>query len=93
MKITIKGKEVELKYSLRALIMYENIENKTFQPTSLQNLMTFFYSIVLASSKDYSLTFDEFLDFVDEDQNNNLLNEFAGWLNDITENQNKLKKE
>lgn len=93
MKITIKGKEVELKYSIRALIMYENIENKTFQPTSLQNLMTFFYVIVLASSKDYSLTFDEFLDFVDEDQNNNLLNEFAGWLNDITENQNKLKKE
>ena len=93
MKITIKGKEVELKYSLRALMMYENIENKTFQPTSLQNIMTFFYVIVVASSKDYSLTFDEFLDFVDEDQNNNLLKEFAGWLNDIIENQNKLKKE
>jgi len=93
MKINIKGKEVELKYSLRALMMYENIENKTFQPTSLQNIMTFFYVIVVASSKDYSLTFDEFLDFVDEDQNNNLLKEFAGWLNDIIENQNKLKKE
>lgn len=93
MKITIKGKEVELKYSLRALMMYENIENKTFQPTSLQNLMTFFYVIVVASSKDYSLTFDEFIDFVDEDPNNNLLNDFARWLNDITENQNKLKKE
>jgi len=93
MNINIKGKEVELKYSLRALMMYENIENKTFQPTSLQNIMTFFYVIVVASSKDYSLTFDEFLDFVDEDQNNNLLKEFAGWLNDIIENQNKLKKE
>lgn len=93
MKITIKGKEIELKYSLRALMMYENIENKTFQPTSLQNLMTFFYVIVVASSKDYSLTFDEFIDFVDEDPNNNLLNDFASWLNDITENQNKLKKE
>jgi len=52
MKINIKGKEVELKYSLRALMMYENIENKTFQPTSLQNIMTFFYVIVVASSKD-----------------------------------------
>ena len=91
MKITIKGNEIELKYSIRALMMYENVEGKTFQPQSLQDIMTFFYFILISSSKDYSITFDEFIDFVDED--NTLITNFTEWLVATTDNQNKLKKD
>ena len=91
MKITIKGNEIELKYSIRALMMYENVEGKTFQPKSLQDIMTFFYCVVISSSKDYSITFDDFIDFVDED--NTLITNFTEWLLATTDNQNKLKKD
>lgn len=81
MKITIKDKEIELKQSLRALIMYENITDKSFEPKSFQDILTFLYCIVLTSSKDYSLiTFDEFIDYIDD--NHQVLSDMTKWLND-----------
>ena len=82
MKITIKikDKEIELKQTLRALIMYENITDKAFEPKTFQDILTFLYCIVLTSSKDYSLiTFDEFIDFIDE--NHQVLEDMIKWLN------------
>lgn len=91
MKITIKDKEIELKYSIRALIMYENISESSFTGGSLTEILTFFYCIILTSSKDYSLNWDEFLDWVDTD--NNILIEFGEWIKKVHINQNKLKKD
>lgn len=82
MKITIKikDKEIELKQTLRALIMYENITDKAFEPKTFQDILTFLWCIVLTSSKDYSLiTFDEFIDFIDE--NHQVLGDMIKWLN------------
>ena len=75
MKITINEKEIELKYSLRSMIMYENITDKTFNPSTMSDVITFFYCIVVASAKDYSIKFDDFLDYLDE--NPNLINDFG----------------
>ena len=81
MKITIKDKKIELKQTLRALIMYENITDKAFEPKTFQDILTFLYCIVLTSSKDYSLiTFDEFIDYIDE--NHQVLADMTKWLND-----------
>lgn len=81
MKITIKDKEIELRQTLRAFIMYENITEKAFEPKTFQDILTFLYCIVLSSSKDYSLiTFDEFIDFIDE--NHQVLGDMKKWLND-----------
>ncbi len=91
MNITINNKNIELKYSIRALMMYENIKEETFSPSNITNIVTFMYCIIVSSAKDYSITLDDVLDAIDE--NNNLLKEFTEWLAKTTENQNKLKKD
>lgn len=91
MKVTIKGKEIELKQTIRALMMYENIEGKSFNPQGITDMITYFYCTVLASSGDYSISFDDFLDELDN--NSELVKEFSDWLTGSESNQNKLKKE
>ena len=75
MNININDKEITLKYSLRAMMMYENVTNKTLNPSGITEVVTFFYCVVLASSKDYSLSFEDFMDWLDE--NPDTLKEFG----------------
>ncbi len=90
MTIKLNDKEIELKYSLRSMLMYENITEKTFNPTSLTDVLTFMYCVVIASSKDYSIKFDDFIDYVDE--NPNTINDFGDWVQDIMKTNNIFKK-
>ncbi len=85
MKVTIKQQEVELRYSMRALFMYENITGASFNPKSLQDFCTFFYCVVCSSNKDLDLTFDDFIDEVIDPQPE-LLNQFALWLSSTMQN-------
>ena len=55
MTININGKDITLKYSLRAMMMYENITGGTLTPSSITDVVTFFYCVVIASSMDYEL--------------------------------------
>lgn len=80
MTITVKEKEYNIKYSFRALMIYENITHKSFNPKTISDMIVFFYSIVLASNKGCELLFDDFLDWIDE--NPDKVNDFASWLND-----------
>lgn len=80
MKVTIKGQqEVELRYSMRSLFMYENITGQSFSPKTIQDFCTFFYCVLCSSNKDLDLTFDDFIDEV-IDPNPQVMNEFAEWL-------------
>ena len=90
MTITINDKDIELKYTLRSMMMYENITGKTFAPEGVSDILTFFYCIVVASAKNYELKFDDFLDVIDENQDK--LNEFSLWLTNVVATQNYLKK-
>ena len=90
MNININDKEITLKYSLRAMMMYENVTNKTLNPSGITEVVTFFYCVVLASSIDYSLSFEDFMDWLDE--NPDTLKEFGEWLQATFTNTNKLKK-
>lgn len=92
MKVTIKDKEIELKYSIRAMIMYENVAEKSFTGGSLTDVVTFFYCIILTSTQDYTLDWEEYLDWLDAD-GGNVIVEFSEWIQDVTKNQNKLKKD
>lgn len=87
MKITYKDKEYEIKYSLRAMMVYENITEKSFAPKSLTDIIVFFYSSLTAYSDD-PIDFNEFLDWLDEDPER--LNIFSSWLIELCNN-NKLK--
>lgn len=79
MKITIKDKEIELRYTIRSMMIYENIMGKSFSPDGLSEIIIYFYSTVLASSKDTSISYDDFIDWFD--QNPEALNDFSEWLN------------
>lgn len=87
MKVTIKEQEVELRYSMRSLFMFERVANKNFNPTTIEDFCTFFYCVV-CSSKDLDLTFDEFVDYLDEDPSK--MNEFAEWLSKTMQKSNFL---
>ena len=81
MEIVIKNKEVSLKYSFRALMIYENITQKSFNPKGISDVVVFFYAIVVASTKDTTLSFDDFIDWLDD--NATAINEFSVWLTSI----------
>ena len=81
MNITIDNKEYELKYSFRALMIYENITKQSFNPQTLSDVLIFFYSIVCASVKDNTIEFDKFMDMLDE--NPELVNNFSAWLTNV----------
>lgn len=85
MKVTIKEREIALKYSFRALMIYENITQKSFNPQGLTDVITFFYSVVVASARDMALSFDDFLDWIDD--NPSSLNDFSQWLTDVYNHQ------
>lgn len=78
MKFNYKDKEYELKYSFRALIIYENITKKNFNPTSISDILIFFYSILCASGKGDVFDFNDFMDIIDEKPS--LVTEFSEWL-------------
>ena len=81
MEIVIKNKTIDLKYSFRALMIYENITQKNFNPKGLSDVVVFFYSIVVATSKDTTLSFDDFLDWLDA--NPTAINDFSVWLTSV----------
>ena len=82
-KITINGKEYNIKYTIRALFIFEQISGKSFKLESLLDNYLLFYSMLLACNNDNVLTWDEFIDAVDADPN--IMNE----LNRIVEEQQK----
>ena len=61
MVIDFNGKQYTLKYSFRALMIYENITQKSFNPKGISDVMIFFYAVLVASAKDTTLDFDKFL--------------------------------
>ena len=81
MEITLKGKNITLKYSFRGFMIYEKITGESFNPKGITEILVYFYSTILGSSKDIALEFDEFMDFIDE--NPYLLDEFSGWLTSV----------
>lgn len=78
MRISINDREIELKYSFRALIIYENIQNKTFAPQSMTDILVFFYCVIIGSDRDVQFSFDDFLDMIDKKPE--LVTEFSEWL-------------
>lgn len=68
MKVTIKGKEYEIRFSLRVLFKYEEVCGHPFEGKRLQELYMLMHCALLALNEDYTLTFDELIDYCDEDK-------------------------
>lgn len=91
MNITIRGKEYKVKYTIRAMFIFEKMANKLFKIESLLDWYIFYYSMILANNPDCELLFD---DFIDEcDSNPTLISNMQEYLNKEMEINNQLKKE
>ena len=89
MKVIINENEIELKYSFRSFMIYENITGKSFNPTNLTDILVFFYSTILGSSRNVELKFDEFMDLID--MHPDLVTEFSEWLTKTSEINNDIE--
>jgi hypothetical protein len=65
--ITIRGKEYKVKYTIRALFIFERIMDRAFEVKTLLDNYMFFYCMILANNPDDALVWDDFIDALDED--------------------------
>ena len=68
MDITINGKRYKVKYTIRALFIFEQITGKPFEIKKLLENYIFFYSMILANNPDNVLDCEEFLYALDGDK-------------------------
>lgn len=78
MKILIQDREINIKYSFRGFMAYEQITGESFKPQGMKEVITLFYSMVMTADNELSITFDEFIDWLDE--NPEQLNNFSTFL-------------
>lgn len=91
MIINVKGKDVTLKYSFRAMIMYENIKNESFSPKTLTDVLIFMLCVIVSSDKTVQFNFDDLLDMIDTDPS--IVEEFSNWLTSEVSKQNLLSQD
>lgn len=86
MKIKINDKEIELRYSMRSFIIYEEIVGKSLNLediNSLSSITNLFYANVLATMQYYGMTldftYDDFWRYIDDNGGINIITEFSEW--------------
>ena len=86
MKINIKNQELELAYTMRTYILFENIQGQSLSFENLNSytsLIVLFYSAIVATIQkrklDISISYDEFIDWLDENNGENMIKEFSNW--------------
>ncbi len=68
MEIKIKGKEYNIKYTIRTLFIFEQITGRSsLKIESVTDEYIFMYSLILANVPDIQLSFDEFINECDID--------------------------
>lgn len=88
MKLKINNEEITLMYSFRSALYFEQIagHNLDFNTLSANDLVTLFYSVVLASlqkAKKPVITMIDFLDVIDDNGGEKCLTDFTTWYVEI----------
>lgn len=85
-------RKFNLRLTNRAQIIFEEITGRSFNPQKNGDIILLYHSILLACNQsienEYTLTFDEFIDALDQDPT--LLFDFIEWFSITTKNQNDL---
>ena len=84
MKIKINKEEIELVYSFRSALYFEQIagHNLDFTKMSQNDLSTLFYCVVIASlqkAKKPVITMLDFMDAIDENNGEKCIIDFSNW--------------
>lgn len=88
MTINFNDREIELRFTFRADMIYENIMQKSFKAQTETEWIVYFYSTYLAITDDTDLGLDDFILKLDE--NPKLLYDFIQWYVDFQSNNMKL---
>lgn len=65
--VKIKGTQMKIKPTLRALFIFEEIKGGKFEIERLLDNYLFLYCVILANNPDCNMTWDEFIDVMDND--------------------------
>lgn len=65
--ILINNQEYPIKYGIRAMLISEQITQKPFSLENMNEQLVFLYACLLAADNELSMSYEEFLDAVDED--------------------------
>ena len=85
-KIKIGKKNYNVRYTIRALFLFEQITKKSFKIETLLDNYIFFYCMILANNPDNPLDWDTFLNELDKNP------EIFSKINQIVMNQEKKNK-
>lgn len=66
-EIEINGKNYKLKYTIRSLFIWEQITGKSFKIENMLDNYLFFYSMILANNPDNILSWDDYINAMDDD--------------------------
>ena len=66
MTVNINNQEIELRVGFRAFLLYEAMTDKSFAGGGLSESLFFFYAVVFSSDKSKSISWEVFLDWLDE---------------------------
>ena len=103
MTININNQDIELRYSLRIFLIYENITKSSldYNNITMSNLIDLFYATIIGTlqhaKKDF-IKYEDYLDWLDENGGEKILADFSTWfLNTILAQQdiadNNIKEE
>lgn len=92
MKLKYQDKEIELLYSFRANIYFEQLQGKNvdFQNFSSNDMIMLFYCIFISTlqkNKMPIVSFTDFLDIIDDNEGDKCLINFANWYVEIIKNE------
>ncbi len=80
MIITYKDKEITLRFSFRADMLFEDAVGHSFTAQSESEWLQYMFCTLVALTKDESMTFDDFLDWVSD--NPTVFYDFVQWYTD-----------
>lgn len=78
--ITIKEKNYEFKYSIRAMFVWESMMEKPFEISTLMDTYVFCYSCIVSNQNNPALDFNDFIDACDSDPS--IIEKFNEYMNE-----------
>lgn len=89
--ILINNQEYPIKYGIRSMFIAEQITQKAFSLETMYDQLVFLYSCLVAGDQNLTLTFDDFLNAVDEDMT--VIIRFGQYLAEQQKKENNILKD
>lgn len=87
--IKFKHAKFDVKFTLRALLMYEEMEQKPFDPKTFTDQLKFIYCVLVCSNDYTDLTWEGFVDGLSEEFS---IEELRDWMVNIQSQSDHVKK-